>query len=215
MLALLCAALLQDPEGLKKSPTGTKNRFRFEYKVRKYPETTRGILAFPEGEGPFPAVVLAGTRMFDGFGELFLQKGYVVIAADLGKFKEDETQKRLKACLFIVATDPKVDSHRVFMYGDDEGAPATLSACARNGTIKAAAITGGGPTRENPAKIAAPILILHGSADGVAPVEGARKLKAALGDRAELKIFDGARHDLATERRKEVFEAIFEFFGRQ
>jgi dipeptidyl aminopeptidase/acylaminoacyl peptidase len=51
---------------------------------------------------------------------------------------------------------------------------------------------------------AEPALIAHGTADAVVPTEHGRRYKAALGERAELELFEGADHvfsSVAWERR--------------
>ncbi len=61
-------------------------------------------------------------------------------------------------------------------------------------------------------KITAPLLVLHGEADGVIPVEMGRKVAAASAGLSELKIFPGAGHTNHDEFGS--FEALIDWIGR-
>jgi alpha-beta hydrolase superfamily lysophospholipase len=60
-----------------------------------------------------------------------------------------------------------------------------------------------------------PVLWIHGSADQLVPIEGAREtLEAIQGDRFEHKIYDGARHEVFNEiNRDEVIGDVISFIG--
>lgn len=56
------------------------------------------------------------------------------------------------------------------------------------------------------AEVDLPVLFVHGTADRVAPVDGAREWAARLAD-AEIREFDGARHDVLNEQVHEQVAA--------
>ncbi|MBI4581131.1 MAG: alpha/beta hydrolase, partial [Planctomycetes bacterium] len=60
-----------------------------------------------------------------------------------------------------------------------------------------------------------PLLIIHGTADEIVPVEMARRLHAAAGDPKELWLVDGADHyDPLRENADEGQGRLLEFFRR-
>ena len=65
----------------------------------------------------------------------------------------------------------------------------------------------------DPATIDIPTLILHGSADVIAPIEGSRTLVELMPD-AELVVFDGVGHVPTMTRSQEVVAAIQRRFPR-
>ena len=76
---------------LAKDPRGSTDHesFRFTYQPGSTADAIHGILLKPQGEGPFPAVIVNHGRggNAEGFGRqygsLFVAKRYVVIAAEL------------------------------------------------------------------------------------------------------------------------------------
>lgn len=64
-------------------------------------------------------------------------------------------------------------------------------------------LAGGRAALASAATIDAPTLIVHGGADAVAHPDGSRALAAVMGDRAELKIYDGGYHELLNDRDRE------------
>lgn len=65
------------------------------------------------------------------------------------------------------------------------------------------------------ARLACPLLVLHGDADAVVPVEAARVLAAAAGARATLEVLPGGQHLLTRgEDRARIREAVLGFLAR-
>jgi len=205
------------------------------------PRSLKGILLKPAGNGPFPALLI--SHGMGGSAETFSRRkaqdfvkwGFVCVATDYthvdgkGDRKEfgasAENIARAKVCLDLLAGLPYVDAKRVAAYGNSMGAFLTIGlAAALPDRIAAAAITAGGvnpvpgfpaPPVDDVAKIRAPFLILHGSADTTVPPERSLLLKEAL-DRIpvanERKIFDGVGHNLHQEKAEEVRAAMKEWF---
>lgn len=229
--ACLVAAGLLWAEEPRFEKTAQKNQLSFEYTPEAEKPTIRGFVAWPDGEGPFPAVVVNhgsnGTAQssMQRFAKVFLDGGYAVLAADLahargGNRDPQETRRRLHACLAMLEKDTRVASGRIAMYGNSYGSFATLAMLSLSDKVKVAAFTGGGlPRREEDkvdlAAIAAPLLILHGADDSTVPLRSAQGLKDAL-DAAkktvEMKVWEGVGHDLPEVRKDEVFREILRFF---
>jgi len=210
------------------------NRFSFSYTPDAAKPAVEGILAYPDGAGPFRAVVLNhggggyARTVIDHFAAIFLERKYVVAACDLAHAGKDskavedpaESLRRLDALFRILENDDKVDARRVFVYGNSHGAFTTVAWCTHHSRIKAAAVTGGGlfgrtQVKMDFSKISAPILILHGAEDEIIPVSAAKRLKKALdrhGKVSQLEIVPHVGHDLPISRQKEVFAKILAFF---
>ena len=61
---------------------------------------------------------------------------------------------------------------------------------------------------------AAPLLVIQGLQDTVAPPENGRMMKAELGDRVELLDIDGAGHALLPEQPEKIAAAVIAFAKR-
>ncbi len=224
-----------------KAPEGLE-ALRFTYQFDEKKDAIQGILLKPAGGGPFPAVVVnhgkGGSAAGFGreFGAIFAKKGYVVIACDLTHAGRDggdsktfaaskENAERIQACVRVLESLAYVDAKKLCIYGHSMGAFATVGTCTQTEKFRAAAITAGGlrngdglDTEKNVAKITTPVLILHGEADRTVKPELAKALKAAMDEQkktSELKVFEGAGHDLPRTKRDEVFKLILEFFEKQ
>ena len=67
---------------------------------------------------------------------------------------------------------------------------------------------------ENAQILARPVLILHGSADGLADMLGSVEFVEASKGHAELEIIEDAYHELLNEPDNEVFhQRIIDWFG--
>jgi carboxymethylenebutenolidase len=63
-----------------------------------------------------------------------------------------------------------------------------------------------------------PVLVLHGAADRVVPVEEARKLEQLLRDRGvpfEAHIYPGQGHGFTGEDRRDAATRVLDFFDRR
>jgi len=167
-----------------------------------------GILLKPEGEGPFPAVLISHGRggSAASFGltkaREMVSWGLVCIAPDYthgggvrGAPSDDfgasaENLRRAETCLKLVSQMPGVDPKRLAAYGHSMGGFVTIGVAGKApDLLKAAAITGSGispqggyaaPTAEAAARVRSPFLILHGSADTVVRPEQSASFKEIL-----------------------------------
>jgi dienelactone hydrolase len=178
--------------------------------LREGRTTLEGILVKPEGDGPFPGILvshgLGGNA--EGFGlpkaRELVKMGFVCIGPNyaharrdgalVGERKDfgasDENLRRASRCLDLLEGLPYVDRTRLAAYGHSMGGFLTIGLAAKEtARVKAAAITAGGiaPVEGVPApsvaraeKIRAPFLIFHGDADQVVPAERSASLKQVL-----------------------------------
>lgn len=167
-----------------------------------------GILMKPDGQGPFPAILISHGRGGNaaGFGtqkaQEFVKMGFVCIAPDYthagrgngglagggAPGASPENLKRAAKCLDILQSLPYVDSNRLAAYGNSMGAFITVSLSASEaGRLKATAITAGGVRMRDGAPTVpagdiprVPMCILHGGADGTVPPDSSASLKELL-----------------------------------
>jgi len=169
----------------------------------------QGILVKPEGQGPFPAIIISHgmganaeifalpkAREFVKWGLVCIGTNYThaerqAREGDRSRFgASPENVRRALACVEILRSLPYVDAKRVCAYGNSMGAFLTIGLCAEApDRIRAAAISAGGvtptagfaaPTPEAAAKVQTPFLILHGSDDPVVPPERSALFKEIL-----------------------------------
>jgi len=133
-----------------------------------------GIILKPEGQKPFPAVLishgLGGTARGMGLsiGRDFALMGFVCIATDHTHVRRQddptvlgaspENIRRATACIAVLRTLPEVDASRIVAYGHSMGAFVTIGLAADEpGLLRAAIITAGGiaPASGFPAPAAA------------------------------------------------------------
>lgn len=167
-----------------------------------------GRIHFPEGSGPFPAILVSHGRggTADGFAmpkaEEMATWGFASIATDythaggqpdterLQMGSSAENIWRARVCLAILEQLPKIDASRTCLYGNSMGAFLSIGlAAAEPDRILAVAITAGGissepgypaPTPAVAEQIRTPFLILHGSEDRVVRPEQSAELASIL-----------------------------------
>lgn len=170
--------------------------------------TVTGIMVKPEGEGPFPAIIVSHGMGADAehfalpWAKELAALGLVCIAPDYthkrGADATDrehfgasaENVRRAVACLDILSAQPEVDLSRVAAYGNSMGAFVTIALAAEaSSQLSAAIITAGGivphpgfpaPDSSRAEHIRTPFLILHGTADTVVRPETSARLYALL-----------------------------------
>jgi carboxymethylenebutenolidase len=182
-------------------------------------------IAKPEGEGPFPVVIM--IHEFFGLNESIIGKaeglaeeGYLVIAPDT--FRGSTTSWIPRAILQVVTTDseqinqdldsvfawlenqPVVDGQRIAIAGFCYGGRASLVYSLHNPGIAATVIFYGSPETD-PAVLAAlpgPVLGIFGGADNSIPLEDVEAFKNAL-DQAgipnEITIYPNQPHAFVTD----------------
>lgn len=205
---------------------------------------TRGIVLKPDGDGPFPAVII--SHGLGGNAQRFalpkarelVKRGFVCIATDYthsqGRNGDRQTFgasaeniRRGRVCVEVLRSLPYVDAMRVYAYGNSMGAFLTIALAAEMPQqITAAAITAGGlsdrdgfsaPTAETAVKIESPFLILHGTTDTtVRPAQSAalEKVLAQQNVVHKRQLFDAVGHNLHQIKSAEVLDLITEWFNK-
>jgi dipeptidyl aminopeptidase/acylaminoacyl peptidase len=121
----------------------------------------KGMLAIPNGPGPFPAIVynrggnleFAGLtpRSFAARAAMFVQAGYVVVGSDYrgnggGEGREEfggADVDDVMSLFPLLHKEPKVDGKRIGMYGSSRGGLMTYEVLARTRELKAAVVESG------------------------------------------------------------------------
>ncbi len=180
----------------------------------------RAYVAKPEGDGPFPTVIM--IHEFFGLNEsilskadLLAQEGYLVVAPDT--FRGSTTSWIPRAIYQVITTSPEdinadldsvyawlesqpdVDEDRVATAGFCYGGRASLSYSLHNPQLAATVIFYGSPETD-PAilkTLPGPVLGIFGGADQSIPVEDVKAFDAALKEAGvphEIEIYDGQPH---------------------
>jgi carboxymethylenebutenolidase len=216
----------------------------------------RAAIARPQGEGPFPvAIVLHGTHGFareyvelakdmakhgvltvatcwfsggSGKGSRFIHSIQCPGAPEMPAAASDQTLRTLAAIIDAMHALPDVRVDRVALVGHSRGAGASLNYVLRRKNIQAVVLNSAGYPDALPAENAsAPILILHGMADGPADggseftsVERARGFEAALkraGKPVEAVYYDSGKHNgifTNAGQREDELRHIIDFLDR-
>ncbi|MGQ0546220.1 MAG: dienelactone hydrolase family protein [Betaproteobacteria bacterium] len=179
-----------------------------------------GYLAAPEGTGPHPAVLIlrgvAGpedgyteiAERLAGWGHLALLHGWKVRGDDPS---DAAVEADLAGALAFLRSLATADRFRLSVFGFCRGGVHALMAATAHPDIRLAVIFHGFAFRPEHArpglqpydlaqKIAVPTLILHGTKDEQAPIEGMRRLEQRAreaGTPIAFKYYEGARHGFA------------------
>lgn len=189
-------------------------------------QNMRATLITPDGKGPYPAILLlhtsGGLRQADlDFGQRLAQEGYVVLVpAFLEAYGISASGRQATftteaapiyadflAALDMLEHDPRVAGRKLGAIGFSNGGYFAMWLAA-TGKVQAGvsyygALSGAGTDkglsrfRDAFNKNSAPVLILHGTADGTVPVAAAEHLSqivAAAGSPCEFHPYDGAGH---------------------
>ena len=177
-------------------------------------------LAVPAGPGPHPAVLIlrgvAGPE--DGYTEIAQRLGgwgYVALLHGW-KIRGDDPpdaplESDLAGALKYLRSVATVDRGRLAVFGFCRGGVHALMAAAAHSDIRLIVVFHGFAFRPEQAQpglqpydlaqnIAVPTLVLHGTEDEQAPIEGMRRLEdrvRTLGRPIQFKYYDGARHGFA------------------
>jgi carboxymethylenebutenolidase len=185
--------------------------------------TLNGYLALPQGDGPFPGVVLIHewwglNRDTTILADALSREGFAVLAADTfrGKVAREaaDAQKQtretppaqiaadLDAAFMFLAAHPKVSPSRVASWGFCFGGTQSMRMGARNPGLAAVVIFyGGGPFQKaddlgQMAK-AGPVLGVYGEQDAGIPVAQVKNFENAMyerGVRSTVTIYPGVGH---------------------
>lgn len=205
-LALLGAFALSAVLASAQTFTLNGNDFTYTDSERSF----TGILIKPDGNGPFPAVIINHGQNGSASGysmskaNEFVQWGLVCIAPNLthtlggdgseaGSGNSPENVARGEACLWALSTLGYVDMDRVAIWGHSKGAFATVGQLAAMGSaIRAAGISAGGctnggtgstqaaPTADEADAVVTPMILFHGDPDPVVPPQLSSNLEGVL-----------------------------------
>lgn len=201
-----------------------------------------GIYLKPEGDGPFPAVLISHglggnpqgfslpkARDMVKWGLVCIGPAYTHAGqgGDRATFGASAVNlKRAAICLDILQKQPCVDAKRIAAYGNSMGAFVTVGLAAVDTRLKCAAITAGGvapkdgmpaPSEEVAKKIRVPIYTLHGLADTTVRSEQSQKLNDILAASMVSNgraIYEGVGHDLHQARASDVYAKIKAWFEK-
>ncbi len=182
--------------------------------------TIPGYVAMPAGPGPHPAVLIlrgvAGPD--DGYIEIAERLAGWGYAALLHGWKvrgdnptDGPVYDDLRGAMTFLRTLARVDQRRLGVFGFCRGGVHALMAARAHAELSAIVIFHGfafRPTRSEPgaepydlaADLRVPMLVLHGTEDEQAPIEGMHRMRdrlRALGKPAEFTFFDGIPHGFA------------------
>lgn len=118
-------------------------------------DTVRGWLYTPEGEGPFPAIVLAGGWCYvkeivqPHYAELFAQHGFAALLIDYRNFGESDGDRRqhidpnmqiedYRNAISYLETLPEVNADRIGVWGLSYSGGHSLIVTATDPRVKAA-----------------------------------------------------------------------------
>lgn len=190
-------------------------------------ETLTGYWARPEGDGPWPAVIV--LQEWWGVNEHIMDvtrrianEGYVALAPDLYKGQvatEPDEARKLVMELDMPAAVQEIGSAidyllaQEFVAGDKAGIVGfcmggrlTLMTALVNDNLAVVVPFYGSPlTPEEAAGVKAPVLGLYGAEDGGIPVEGVLAMGEALtaaGIDNEIQIYEGAPHAFFNDTRE-------------
>lgn len=186
----------------------------------------RGYLAKPEGEGPFPTVIM--IHEFWGLNEsiisladLLAEDGYLVIAPDTFRGsttawvpraiynvivnRPEDVNVDLDSVYAWLEAQPEVDTERIAIAGFCYGGRTSLVYSLHNNRLAATIMFYGSPETDPEVlrALPGPVLGIFGSADRSIPVEQVHAFQAALTEAGiphEITIYDGQPHAFVQDR---------------
>ena len=177
-------------------------------------------LATPDGDGPHPTVLIlrgvAGPD--DGYTEIarrLAEWGYVALLHGWkvrGSDPSDEpVYDDLKGAMTFLRSVGQVDQKKLAVFGFCRGGVHAFMAARAHDEIRVIVVFHGFAVRPSSSipgaqphdlaeGVTVPTLVLHGTEDERAPIEGMRRMEARmreLGKVCEFKYYEGARHGFA------------------
>lgn len=180
----------------------------------------RAYVATPDGEGPFPAVIMIHefyglNESIVGKADLLAEEGYLVIAPDT--FRGSTTSWIPRAIYQVISTKPEeanadlnsvyswlesqqdVDPNRIAIAGFCYGGRTSLVYSLHNNRLAATVIFYGSPETDAEVlkNLPGPVLGIFGSADQSISVESVHAFEAALTQAAiphEITVYEGQPH---------------------
>lgn len=201
----------------------------------------KSYLAVPEGDGPFPAIIL--IHSFRGLEEGYrtmtdnlAKEGFVVLAVGWQTFGQelaDATMMQLlNDSVAYLSARADVDAERLGLTGFCAGGRYTMLMLPQMKMFKAGVAWYGFPNNGTPSpasfidQLDAPMLIIHGTEDSASPIasiyEYASKLQTA-GKTFELKVYSGEPHGFMIQNGQlrtddvgtDAFNEMAAFFTRK
>lgn len=185
----------------------------------------RAFVTYPEGEGPFPAVIM--VHDFYGLSEKIVgkakglaEKGYIVIAPDtfrgstaswipraiyqVSTTKPEQVNQDLDAVYGWINSQPKILADRVGILGFCYGGRTSLAYSLHNNRLATTVIFYGSPETDPEIlkTLPGPVLGIFGGADNSIPVESVNAFKAGLNQAGipnEITIYEGQPHAFVTD----------------
>lgn len=201
----------------------------------------QSYLAAPTSGGPYPGIILIHSfrGLEEGYRTMVDQlatEGFVVLAVGWQTFErspDDATVKQLieDSVKFLSERDD-VDAARLGLTGFCAGGRYTMLLLPQIEALKAGVAWYGFPYQGAPApadligELAAPLLIIHGTADDPSPIEDIYRYASALqqaGAYFELKVYYGEPHGFMLsngqlrqgEIAQDAFRQMADFFKRK
>ncbi len=182
-------------------------------------------IAKPEGDGPFPAVILIHefyglNKSIIGKAEGLAQEGYYVIAPDTFRGSttswipraiyqvistpQEEVNADLDSVFAWLVTQPEVDPNRVAIAGFCYGGRASLLYSLHNDQLAATVVFYGSPETDPQVlkNLPGPLLGIFGGADRSISLEDVRAFEKGLqsaGIPHEIRIYEGQPHAFVTD----------------
>ena len=185
----------------------------------------RAYVASPQGEGPFPVVIMIHeffglNQSIVGKADGLAEEGYLVVAPDTFRGSTttwipraiyqvitngpEQVNQDLDSVYAWIESQPEADSDGIAVAGFCYGGRASLNYSLHNPRLGATVIFYGSPVTD-PAvlqELPAPVLGIFGGADATIPVEDVRLFETAL-DQAgipnEISIYEGQPHAFVTD----------------
>ena len=180
----------------------------------------RAYVAKPEGDGPFPAVIMIHefwglNDSVVGKADLMAEEGYLVIAPDTFRGsttawlpraiyqvisnKPEDINSDLDSVYIWLESQPDVDPERIAILGFCYGGRASLAYSLHNNRLAATVIFYGSPETDPEIlkTLPGPVLGIFGGADQSIPVEQVNAFDAALTEADiphEITIYEGQPH---------------------
>ena len=212
-----------------------------EVEVMSGGQAYASYLAAPEGDGPYPGIVL--IHSFNGLEEgyrtmtdQFAAEGFVVLAVGWQTFEREPTdatvEQLVRDSYALLGERDDVDTERLGLTGFCAGGRYTMLLLPQLENVGAGVAWYGFPTAGDPSPtdligdLSAPMLILHGTADEPSPVADiyayATKLDG-VGKPFELKVYQGEPHSFMLESgqlrtdatAQDAFDEMVNFFRRK
>lgn len=194
-------------------------------------ETGSAYLAIPEGDGPFPGVIVVQEwwgldAHIKDVADRFAREGFVALAPDLyhGKVttEPDEAQKlmmslnmpratkELVKAAESLASRPEVAGRGIGAIGFCMGGGLALNLACESPQVRAVApFYGANPTPVDKVRnLAGPVLVVHAEQDTWVNESVRKELESALKDAAvqhEVRVYPGTQHAFFNDTRPGVY----------